>query len=74
MEEETRKLLGTLNNGSVRPAAFAMSAQCNRVAVEGQLESQHAALTTTNRYGIAVPILDERHSEKPDPTWVARAR
>src|ERR1700722_1828064 len=40
MEEETQKLLGTLNGGSIIPAPFAMSAQCNRVAVEdGHTES-----------------------------------
>jgi aspartate-semialdehyde dehydrogenase len=40
MEEETQKLLGTLNGGHVDPAPFAMSAQCNRVAVEdGHTES-----------------------------------
>jgi aspartate-semialdehyde dehydrogenase len=40
MEEETRKLLGRLNGVGVIPAAFAMSAQCNRVAVEdGHTES-----------------------------------
>src|SRR6202007_3183153 len=40
MEEETRKLLGKLNGTKVVPAAFAMSAQCNRVAVEdGHTES-----------------------------------
>jgi aspartate-semialdehyde dehydrogenase len=42
MEEETQKLLGTLNvNGArIDPALFAMSAQCNRVAVEdGHTES-----------------------------------
>jgi aspartate-semialdehyde dehydrogenase len=40
MEEETQKLLGTLNSNSVTPAPFAMSAQCNRVAVEdGHTES-----------------------------------
>ncbi|MGD1215360.1 MAG: aspartate-semialdehyde dehydrogenase, partial [Terriglobales bacterium] len=40
MEEETRKLLGTLNGSRVDPAPFAMSAQCNRVAVEdGHTES-----------------------------------
>jgi len=32
MEEETQKLLGTLNGSRVDPAPFAMSAQCNRVA------------------------------------------
>ena len=40
MEEETQKLLGSLNGSSVQPAPFAMSAQCNRVAVEdGHTES-----------------------------------
>ena len=40
MEEETLKLLGRLNGSSVQPGAFAMSAQCNRVAVEdGHTES-----------------------------------
>src|SRR4029077_18681137 len=31
MEEETQKLLGTLNGAGIIPAPFAMSAQCNRV-------------------------------------------
>ena len=40
MEEETRKLLGSLNGSKVIPGGFAMSAQCNRVAVEdGHTES-----------------------------------
>jgi len=40
MEEETQKLLGTLKGGKIVPAPFAMSAQCNRVAVEdGHTES-----------------------------------
>jgi aspartate-semialdehyde dehydrogenase len=40
MEEETRKLLGSLNGSKVIPGAFRMSAQCNRVAVEdGHTES-----------------------------------
>ena len=40
MEEETLKLLGRLNGSGVSPAGFAMSAQCNRVAVEdGHTES-----------------------------------
>jgi aspartate-semialdehyde dehydrogenase len=40
MEEETQKLLGSLTAASVQPAPFAMSAQCNRVAVEdGHTES-----------------------------------
>ena len=40
MEEETLKLLGRLNGAGIKPASFAMSAQCNRVAVEdGHTES-----------------------------------
>src|ERR1700704_5458507 len=40
MEEETLKLLGHLNGSGVIPGNFAMSAQCNRVAVEdGHTES-----------------------------------
>ena len=40
MEEETRKLLGRLNGSGITPRSFAMSAQCNRVAVEdGHTES-----------------------------------
>ena len=40
LEEETRKLLGEFENGSVKQADFRISAQCNRVAVEdGHTES-----------------------------------
>jgi aspartate-semialdehyde dehydrogenase len=40
MEEETRKLLGSLNGAGIVLAPFKMSAQCNRVAVEdGHTES-----------------------------------
>jgi aspartate-semialdehyde dehydrogenase len=40
MEEETKKLLGQLNGSKIIPGDFAMSAQCNRVAVEdGHTES-----------------------------------
>src|SRR5215472_10404582 len=34
MEEETRKLLGSINGSSVAPADLVLSAHCNRVAVE----------------------------------------
>jgi aspartate-semialdehyde dehydrogenase len=45
MEEETQKMLGTVNGASVTPAPFAMSAQCNRVAVEdGHTESVSVCL------------------------------
>jgi len=47
MEEETLKLLGQLNGTKVVPATFAMSAQCNRVAVEdGHTESISVQLKT----------------------------
>ena len=50
MEEETRKLLGQLNGSKVIPGAFAMSAQCNRVAVEdGHTESVSVRLKTKAR-------------------------
>jgi aspartate-semialdehyde dehydrogenase len=40
MEEETHKLLGTLNGSGIVLGTFGMSAQCNRVAVEdGHTES-----------------------------------
>jgi len=40
MEEETRKLLGSLDGDRVRPADFRMTAHCNRVPVEdGHTES-----------------------------------
>jgi len=46
MEEETRKLLGRLNGSGILPADFAMSAQCNRVAVEdGHTESVSVKLS-----------------------------
>jgi aspartate-semialdehyde dehydrogenase len=47
MEEETQKLLGELNGSRVITGAFAMSAQCNRVAVEdGHTESISIRLKT----------------------------
>src|ERR1700731_4680675 len=50
MEEETKKLLGHLNGTGVVPAEFAMSAQCNRVAVEdGHTESVSVRLKTKAR-------------------------
>jgi aspartate-semialdehyde dehydrogenase len=40
MEEESRKLLGSLNGAGVVPAELTLSAHCNRVAVEdGHMES-----------------------------------
>jgi aspartate-semialdehyde dehydrogenase len=46
MEEETRKLLGQLKGSGIIMGSFAMSAQCNRVAVEdGHTESVSIKLT-----------------------------
>jgi aspartate-semialdehyde dehydrogenase len=40
MERETKKMLGTFTGGSIEPAPFAVSAQCNRVAVfDGHTET-----------------------------------
>jgi len=50
MEEETLKLLGSLNGAGVVPGKFTMSAQCNRVAVEdGHTESVSVRLKTKAR-------------------------
>ncbi len=50
MEEETHKLLGQLNGHGIIPAPFAMSAQCNRVAVEdGHTESVSIRLKVKTR-------------------------
>jgi aspartate-semialdehyde dehydrogenase len=50
MEEETRKLLGEVRDGHIELAEFAMSAQCNRVAVEdGHTES--VAVKLKNKAG-----------------------
>ncbi len=50
MEAETRKLLGRCDGARVEPAAFAMSAQCNRVAVEdGHTESVSVKLAQPAR-------------------------
>jgi aspartate-semialdehyde dehydrogenase len=48
MEAESKKLLGSLVNGHVQDADFAISAQCNRVAVEdGHTESVSVKLRKT---------------------------
>jgi len=47
MEEEARKLLGDLTSAGIQPADFAISAHCNRVAVEdGHTESVSVKLRT----------------------------
>jgi aspartate-semialdehyde dehydrogenase len=46
MQEETLKLLGSLNGDTIKPLAAKMSAHCNRVAVEdGHTESVSIKLT-----------------------------
>src|SRR3989475_9281178 len=58
MEEETLKLLGRLNGSKVEPAAFSMSAQCNRVAVEdGHTES------------VSVQLKEKAAAEEIIATW-----
>ncbi len=47
MERETKKMLGTFVGGAIEPATFAVSAQCNRVAVfDGHTETVSVRLAT----------------------------
>ncbi|HUO27055.1 MAG TPA: aspartate-semialdehyde dehydrogenase [Candidatus Aquilonibacter sp.] len=65
MEEETRKLLGQMNGTKIIPASFAMSAQCNRVAVEdGHTESVSVRLKTKAR---PEEIIDAWNSYRSEP-------
>ncbi len=65
MEEETRKLLGRAETGKIRPAEFAMSAQCNRVPVEdGHTESISVKLAKAAR---AEQIIDAWRSFRGAP-------
>jgi aspartate-semialdehyde dehydrogenase len=58
MEEETRKLLGSLNGAGIKPAGFGMSAHCNRVAVEdGHTES------------VSVKLKNKAHADELIATW-----
>jgi aspartate-semialdehyde dehydrogenase len=67
MEEETLKLLGKLNGTKVIPAAFAMSAQCNRVAVEdGHTESISVRLKTKAKREEIITAWNDYHSEPQD--------
>jgi aspartate-semialdehyde dehydrogenase len=60
MEEETQKLLGHFDGATIVPAPFAMSAQCNRVAVEdGHMESISVKLGTSAK---AEAIIDAWNS------------
>ncbi len=64
MEEETLKLLGQVNGVRIIPAAFAMSAQCNRVAVEdGHTESVSVRLTTKAKPAEIIAAWNDFRSE-----------
>jgi aspartate-semialdehyde dehydrogenase len=64
MEEETLKLLGQLNGSKVVPAAFGMSAHCNRVAVEdGHTESISIKLTKQPKAEEIIQAWNEFRSE-----------
>src|SRR5271167_408610 len=63
MEEETRKLLGRLNGAHVEPAAFSMTAHCNRVAVEdGHTESVSVKLCQKSEPAEIVAAFNEFRS------------
>jgi aspartate-semialdehyde dehydrogenase len=65
MEEETKKLLGQLNGSQVFPGGFAMSAQCNRVAVEdGHTESVSIRL---KKKATSAEIIDAWNSYRAEP-------
>jgi aspartate-semialdehyde dehydrogenase len=60
IERETRKILGTLAGGSVEPASFVVSAQCNRVAtVDGHLEAVSVGLGRRTTPDEAIAALRE---------------
>jgi aspartate-semialdehyde dehydrogenase len=64
MEEETKKLLGNVNGSKVIPGAFAMSAQCNRVAVEdGHTESISIRLKKKASHDEIIEAWNEYRSE-----------
>jgi aspartate-semialdehyde dehydrogenase len=64
MEEETHKLLGQMNGTKIIPASFAMSAQCNRVAVEdGHTESISVRLKTKAKPEEMIDVWNSYRSE-----------
>ncbi len=64
MEEETLKLLGQVNGTKIVPAGFAMSAQCNRVAVEdGHTESVSVRLKRKAKAEEIIAAWNEYRSE-----------
>jgi aspartate-semialdehyde dehydrogenase len=67
MEEETRKLLGQRNGSKINSADFAMSAQCNRVAVEdGHTESVSIRLKKKATREEIIAAWNGYHSEPQD--------
>ena len=67
MEEETKKLLGQLNGSKVVPGGFAMSAQCNRVAVEdGHTESVSIRLKTKAKAEEIIATWNAYRSERQE--------
>ena len=64
MEEETQKLLGTVSGSRVEPAPFAVSAQCNRVAVEdGHTESVSVQLKKKADASVIIAAWNEFRAE-----------
>jgi aspartate-semialdehyde dehydrogenase len=60
MERETAKILGTVRDGTVEPAPFGVSAQCNRVAtVDGHLETVSVGLRHRTTPDEAIAALRE---------------
>lgn len=81
METEPRKFLGTLRNGSVRPADFDVSVTCTRVpVVEGHTEAVHVAFRKKASPEEVVAALRDFRGEPqrrklpfaPDPPIVVR--
>jgi aspartate-semialdehyde dehydrogenase len=67
MQEETQKLLGQLNGTRIIPAEFAMSAQCNRVAVEdGHTESISVRFKTKAKDDEIIAAWNDFRSEPQD--------
>ncbi len=65
MEEETKKLLGSLNGHGVQDAGFRMTAHCNRVAVEdGHTESVSVKLKSKATLEAVIAAI-EGFSSKP---------
>ncbi len=59
LEAETRKLLGKLDGGKVKPGEFGISAHCNRVAVEdGHTES------------VSVKLLGSARADEVVQSWI----